>query len=237
MKAFIDFEFSTIPTANLKTGKTNYSSFDLISIGVCTDTQKSFYAISNEFDVDYAIAHSWMRENVLIHIYNQYKHLTKHGFSEKGISEIISIVGFSKREIAIDLYNFLNPHFAKMTDECILDILISSDQNEDKRLLLSESKNIEYIPNQVDFYGWHCEPDWVILCELYRNMGSIPIGFGYNMTNVKQTLLETATSKEDLEQLKSILPENPSLHHPLADAKWTMESYNLIKNIKDVRKK
>ena len=105
MNAFIDFEFNN---KNIIVDNVSYNALDMISIGVCTDDDKSFYAISSEFDIDHAMNNKWMRENVMIHIYNSYRHFTKCEFSSEAIKEIIFVVGKTKYEIACDLYNFFN---------------------------------------------------------------------------------------------------------------------------------
>ena len=49
--------------------------------------------------------HPWMRENVLKHIFTEFQHLSKGEFDQKSITEIIALVGKSKKQIADELYN------------------------------------------------------------------------------------------------------------------------------------
>lgn len=234
MNAFIDFEFND---KNIIVNGSRHKVLDMISIGVCTDNDQSFYAISNEFDVSYSMSNSWMRENVMCHIYNMYSLLTEHVFSELAIREIISNVGKSKKQIACDLYDFFNPHFKSYSSECITDVLKDVDEYPKKHFLHNEIGVKEYIPNKVNFFGWHCESDWLLICELYNNMGSIPVGFGYDMTNLKQSLIELSKSESDLEYLKSLLPENSKIHNALSDAIWNKKVFNIINNLRNERKR
>ena len=57
MKYFIDSEFHE-----------NGVTIDFVSIGICAEDGRSYYAISSEFDIDALKANPWLLENVWPHI-------------------------------------------------------------------------------------------------------------------------------------------------------------------------
>lgn len=228
MNAFIDFEFGE---KVFKDSVSTYKALDLISVGVVCNGN-SYYAISSEFDVIATFEKKWLRENVLIHIYEEYKNLTEKGFGVQAIYDIILKIGKPKKIIANEIYNFLNPHYKNYSSKNICDLLIDSDVCENKLELINEISITEYIPNKITFNGWHCESDWKLICELYSNMGSLPIGYDYDMRDVKQYMFDSF-SKEELTDFITVIPTCEGIHHPLIDAQWILSVYNLINKRKD----
>lgn len=233
-KAFLDFEFNN----------SDPSVVDIISVAVVTE-KSMYYGISREFNIESAMSDEWLRENVMKKIFEEHIGLTDGEFNNGSIATIVDTVGKTVKELGDDVYNIVNPKFKqKYPTIGISKILVDPDKCQDKRKLKSEMElhgDMDYKPSFTKFYGWHSEFDWICLCILYGGMKMLPIGYAPDMVNIKQYLTELCDDMKgdlladnilDSFRKHPIFQSNKNAHHPLDDAKWNMEVYNLIKTVK-----
>lgn len=89
MRYFYDTEF-----------RTDDKYLEPISIGMVDENDKEFYAVfnSNEFDFDLAWQDEWLKENVLISIYEEHEG-TRDDASYENVRGVFDVYGQSKEEI------------------------------------------------------------------------------------------------------------------------------------------
>jgi hypothetical protein len=217
-KYFIDTEFTEgfkkpikwLPTI----GKFNkpYHSLELISIGIVGEDGRSYYAISKDFDLDWAwnkyelkeefdYINSglgkfptiekvyWLRENVLKSIFYDW-------YPSKDIKGIIHCEGictssnvgkdftFKNLKKLIKGYGKSKNQIAKEIKEfCLIGIVDYERISKEKR----EKEFPHYFP---EFYAYYADYDWVIFCSLFGTMMDLPKGFPMYCKDLKQMLDE-----------------------------------------------
>ncbi len=159
MKYFLDTEFIEKP-----------NTIELISIGIICEDNRSYYAISSEYNPDNA--NEWVKENVLSKIAG---HPTK-----------------SSKEIKSDLSKFITTFG---------------------------------IGDNIEFYGYYSDYDWVVFCWIFGTMMQLPIGFPMYCKDLKQMLDERNLSDEWL--IKNCPPPEDE-HNALVDAQWNQNLYKKI---------
>lgn len=70
-KYYLDTEFHEFKKKGINT-------IELISIGLCSEDDREYYAICNEFDIKAAWNNKWLKENVLFHIWFENYNLLNH---------------------------------------------------------------------------------------------------------------------------------------------------------------
>lgn len=88
--------------------------------------------------------------------------------------------------------------------------------------VLAEIVLLDSGPNP-EFWGYFADYDWVVLCQLYGAMVSLPKGFPHLCYDLKQLMKFMGYTKEEL-------PKQPegTLHSALADARWNRDAYNFM---------
>ena len=77
--------------------------------------------------------------------------------------------------------------------------------------------------SEVRFWGYFADYDWVLFCQIFGRMVDLPKGFPFYCWDLKQTASELGIDKK-------IFPEQKAgLHHALADAKWNLDLYRMLK--------
>ena len=77
--------------------------------------------------------------------------------------------------------------------------------------------------DQPEFWGYFCDYDWVVFCQIFGKMIDLPKNFPMYCRDIKQLCDDLGNPK---------LPEQgKSEHHALADAKWNKESYLFLKGL------
>lgn len=191
MKYFLDTEFiegfkkpiSWLPTI----GKFNkpYHSIQLISIGIVAEDGREYYAVSNEFRL--RDANDWVLENVIKPIYDSHEtqayNIGKHipglwydyrDYTPKRLKRILKWKGKTNEEIALDIRNFVYAQALKDGGQFILG---------------------KFFPNKIEdieFYAYFADYDWVVFCSLFGTMLSLPKGFPMYCRDLKQSLDEKA---------------------------------------------
>lgn len=206
MKYFIDTEFHEGIHKPLFNKPRHF--IDLISIGMVAEDGREYYAISNEFNIDWAWnkwqprkgqgdrnntdpREYWLRENVLrpifidtlksnIHLVNL--HQVGSEFTLNNFKHLIKAFGKSNKQIASDIVTFCNP-------DCIQQLKSGLWPDQKELALHKPDKNGNAQP---EFYGWYCDYDWVLLCSMFGRMMDLPDGFPKYCRDLKQTFDEKA---------------------------------------------
>ncbi len=248
-KYFYDTEFiegkQDRKILGVKIGETPHT-IDLISIGVISDEGKKYYAISKDFNLNFAWKDLWVRENVLRPIYTElylkdFPEVTVGAFSKKNLRELISEHGKTNKEIAIDLLEFIKDPKGSIKNN------IEFETEEDYINCLTNSAP----KNKIELYGYYSAYDHVVLSTLFGKMIDLPKGFPMYTKDLKQMLdqkineigwrkikriggIKKPKRKYSFKHKRDIIlnhkdfPKNKKDHNALEDAKWNMRFYNFI---------
>lgn len=255
MKYFLDTEFMEGFNKPFLGKRRHY--IDLISIGIVCEDGRTYYALSNEFDLEkswnkYDIIeantarnHSlnemrvyWLRENVLKPIV--FDCLKKEGYAfANSLSEHSKIV-------MSDLQGVINKYGKplKQIRSEICQFVCSYEKASEYADMESISKGAEYYlqQNPPEFYGYYADYDWVVFCSLFGRMIDLPKGFPMYCKDLKQMLDERVSktcqaSEEPFEaalerwKQKPGYPRHINEHNVLDDAKWNYELFKFLQNI------
>ena len=165
MKYFLDTEF-------IEDGKT----IDLISIGIVSEDDREYYAISMEFDR--SKANEWVTKNVLSYLPPP-------------------------------------PPISKYFEEQNFEYPWKTRSNIAKEI-------IEFVGENPEFYGYYCDYDWVVFCQLFGKMIDLPKGFPMYCRDIKQIADDLGNPK---------LPDQENEHHALEDAKWNKKAFYFLKGL------
>lgn len=234
-KYFIDTEFlerkQDKSFLGIKYGETK-PTIDLISIGIVSEDDRKYYAISKDFNIKEAWnrwqprtgcgdrnntdpKHYWLRENVLKPVFDnltmQDRHDDKHSyFTYSNFKYLINKYGKTNKQIAHEISLFVG---------CYTETTKKLDDNNN---WFEETNNI--IADNVRFYAYYADYDWVVFCQLFGTMMQLPKGFPMFAFDIQQQIEEYKINKEQL------LKEVPQIncHNSLHDAIWNKDAYNWI---------
>jgi hypothetical protein len=83
----------------------------------------------------------------------------------------------------------------------------------------------DFAGDKPEFWAYYADYDWVVLCQLFGQMINLPEGWPMYCRDVKQLCDDLGNPK---------LPEQSSTeHHALADAKWTREAHEFLRNLQN----
>lgn len=214
-KYFIDCEFiegkqdKTI--FGIKYGKTK-STIDLISIGIVSEDNREYYAISKDFNLeeawnrydlvkkkrfqtDYSEYNEkvyWIRENVLkpifVELFIQDNDLNKEICLEQQNKNVIeNKMTFYWLQQLITKYGKTNKQIAKEIQIFTANLSINGGYENENNVIAKvvELRN-QYDP--VEFYGYYSAYDHVVLCQLFGKMIDLPTGFPMYTIDLKQEL-------------------------------------------------
>lgn len=210
-----------------------YHSIQLISIGIVSaEDGRTYYAISNEFNP--YDADEWVQKNVFAPMLKEYveslqgvrQQLTKNVLNGKSLEKAIGLVkkwvGKSNKDIADEIFDFVSYYFP---------------ENYGKKL-----------DQDIEFVGYFCDYDWVLLCSLYGNMSDLPKHFPKYCIDLKQKIDETISallkkagtnsiSIEQQEKLQwfqlELYGTQTNEHHALEDARWNKRVYDNLGKLKE----
>jgi len=244
-------------------------TIDLISIGIVSDDNREYYALCSECDIDDAWNNKWLQDNVFRPIFDERRqnwlkdnHLP-YGldkFCKKTIKKIFNTFGFSRKEIANQIIQFVYPE--KYIERAGFDVgwnFIPSDTLNYVKLAKDLCQNLDY----PVFYGYYADYDWVVFAQLFGKMIDLPIGFPMYCRDLKQMKDERILEIKSLhgngigrllgdkdvtnlsyeynktcESIRLELDELPSYpkqeneHNALADARWNRELFHWLMKIK-----
>jgi hypothetical protein len=272
MNYYIDTEFHEYhkqqTCLGIKTGKP-IPTIDLISIGIVSEdvektlmpptdvyaesvnTHDSYYAISKDFNIkdawnsyqieitegvaEYQFKNYWLRENVL-------KPIFKELFDkEYSVSETIVISSKDYYKIIDAAFNLKN--FTKLINK----------YGKTNKQIADEIREFIHKDNDINFYAYYADYDWVVFCQLFGKMNDLPTGFPKYCRDLKQELdtiklpliyTEHGTRADmvsDLPKVKThkfntlkehpIYPKQDNEHNALDDARWNKKLHNFIKHL------
>lgn len=213
-------------------------TIQLISIGLVSEDGREYYAISKDFDLKFAWNNKWLRENVLLPIYNEWGALDP--FSFKTMKECINDVGMSNKHISQDVLTFIN-------GGCLSDLRCGlwPDMAE-----VEKHNPNKYGNAQPEIYAYYADYDWVLFCSsLFGTMMDLPDGFPMYCRDLKQmvdekaekiynkTMYSKANTLDTLGQkliwLKDIkgYPKQEKEHDALDDANWNKNLYDWLSTL------
>ncbi len=262
MKYFIDTEFlegkQDKRLFNIKYGETK-PTIDLISIGIVAEDGCEYYAFSNEFNLNeawnrhdvieantaknhsqYDIKVYWIRDNVLMPIFFD---LAKEDFYSTHFKDEWpydqSPIKF-KKNFGSDFKWFkkLVKKYGKSNKQISNEIIQFTDSHKVRTILHSELD----IPNreQIEFYGYYSDYDWVVFCWIFGKMMNLPKGYPMYCIDLKQTLDEKANQVSmynisgGLKSIKMSMgyPKEQNEHNALSDAHWNRKLYEFLTRMK-----
>jgi len=256
MNYYIDTEFlegkQDKRILGFKYGETK-PTIDLISIGIVSEDNREYYAISKDFNLyeawnrydekinnDYNpskeeshynpmyIKEYWIRENVLKPIFDELNSNVNNGFFYQKLD-----FNYSNLKKLINKHGKTNKQIA----EEILIFISKTHCDCDRKI---GSKNICKKHNPIKFYGYYSDYDHVVLCQLFGKMIDLPKGFPMYTIDLKQELDNKAKQipiayniEEGLKSIKlsDSYPKQINKHNALSDAKWDKELHNFLKTI------
>ncbi len=258
MKYYTDFEFSE----HFKLGFNlrYYHTIELIQIGIKAEDGRTYTAINKNFNPRHA--NDFVKNKVLPQIILNYR-ATRFGQElidldaelegnsiEKNFRYLQRLVGKSQKEIASDVFDFVNPD---------LGWPVAAYNNSDfKDPNSAHSKyfdlhNVDIVKDHYyahpTFVGYFCDYDWVLFCSLFGTMMDLPPGFPMYMVDLKQKLDEIVLSRlpekhtivdfeKELQEIKehSDYPKQTNEHDALADAEWNHELNRFIDFLNNIQK-
>ncbi len=130
-------------------------------------------------------------------------------------------------------------------------VLANLRQDIDRRcsndLIASKVREWIGVDENIEFYGYYSDYDWVVFCWLFGRMIDLPKGFPMYCRDLKQTLdekvnifltqnrkyLTPPTFDTALDVVKSMLayPKQTNEHNALADAKWNYDLYKFLTTV------
>jgi hypothetical protein len=241
MKYFIDFEFIEGFHKPFLGKKRHY--IDMISVGIVCEDGREYYAVSKDFDLkkvwntwqqrtgqgdrnNHEPKEYWLRENVLLPIFKDFypdnlgnlHHYPTFNYSN--MKSVIKNLGKSNGQISEEIKKFVyNP-------------------NSVRPLGTNE---------EIKFYGYYADYDWVLLCSLFGKMIDLPKGFPMYCNDLIQTfkhLVEnnktaicekffinpTIDEKNVIKCLKELViyPKQGNEHNALSDARWNKDLHDFL---------
>ena len=230
MKYFIGTEFheyhKQVKMCGILVGKP-IPTVDFISIGIVSEDNREYYAISKDFNIkdawnSYQIImrddkpnepiprkEYWLRENVLRPIYTEfwkkeYMPIPKYEFTYKNLKKLINKYGKTNKEIAEDI----------------------------KELYYKEKDSATN-----KFYCYYKNNDWIILSRLLTKVIDTGIGFPIylkQMLDEKQCFFQQYIYKDiphgDIRNDKNY-PKQTNKHNALADAIFNKNLYKFLKKV------
>ncbi len=194
---------------------------DLVSIGIVDDFGNTYYAISKDFNP--RDASDWVKENVFKKIVEEFQHMEHNQLMYQNlwrldnktivgqINQIQEWIGKSNKQIADDIREFVYAQ-AVASGEGL------SGVDYDITSWLAE--------NQIDFYGYFADYDWVLFCSLFGTMMDLPTGFPKYMRDLKQWADQLGVTDAEKE---FFCPDPEKEHHALVDAGWNKMYYDYLK--------
>lgn len=206
MKYFIDTEF--IEGFHKPSFGKKRHFIDLISIGIIAEDGREYYAVSNEYNSN--DADDWVKQNVLFKIHSEYiPRDIRVGLHTNRLVKWKVPNAKSNKQIAEEVFNF-----------CTNDTLT-----------IEKAKQYNVTYDNIEFYGYYADYDWVLFCSLFGRMIDLPKGFPMYCKDLKQDfddlqLLEKYNLKE-----QPNYPKQSNEHNALDDAKWNKQLFDFMKSI------
>lgn len=263
MKYFLDTEFLEGPQDKrffgIKIGQTK-PTIDLISIGMVSENNREYYAVSKDFNLREAWNRFqietqsgdmrnmfpngkkvyWLRENVLKPIYQEL--LSLEDFRVFNAQPVFTNKRY-KREFSLKTMDYLLKVHGKTNKEIAIDIqkFVVGDYNATDLSGKSFYQAVSTKNNPPEFYAYYADYDWVVFCWLFGKMIDLPKGFPMYCNDLKQILDE----KDSLNKRNNSSSANVSLkyynsypkkdnlksHNAIEDARWNKKLFDFLKEL------
>lgn len=249
MKHFIDTEFLEGPQnktmLGIKYGETR-PTIDLISIGIVSEDNGEYYAISKDFNlkdawgryqlkgantfdgqlVDAVNKEYWIRENVLKPIYKKLHSKenlhARQAFHRANVYIAETKFDFTYKNLKklINKYGKTNKQIAKEIKEFVAYTEHPELHPEDYYY-----KKDSFDFKGVEFYAYYADYDWVAFCWLFGKMMDLPKGFPMYCIDLKQEMDSIALKKgtnwfngeeENIYGLEHPINKNPSFENKVS---------------------
>jgi hypothetical protein len=262
MNYFLDTEFLEGPQTKrfltIPYGKTK-PTIDLISIGIVSEDDREYYAISKDFNLreawdryqinwDLVTAQNqqgkeyWIREKVLRPIFEELMD-KKRAYAYKALSRagVIIIVDdkftYGNLRYLIEEYGKSNIEIANEIIEFVYgdcDNLMGLSP-----LGLAQKHEVSDQSLHPEFYAYYASSDWVAFYQLFGTLMERPKGFPMYCRDLKQMLEEKRWEDGTfpMSQGSSIpshingWPEQEDEHNALADARWDKKLFNFLEKL------
>jgi hypothetical protein len=247
-KFFIDCEFLEGKQSKRFLGiHYGYSkpTIDLISIGLISDNDETYYAISKDFNIREAwerndgtnkTPNHWIRYNVLKPIFNELQLLESNNstFNYLQFKYLVNKYGKSLETISKEIIDFCNDNEKNIEYKSAIDMNFYNNESFYKNALsrlkrgdVSSVKMKKQLVGTCDikFYAYYADYDWVTFCWIFGKMINLPKNFPKYCIDIKQIIYDLKLNYEIDDH-----PDYPIEHHPhhaLWDAKWDKELYEL----------
>lgn len=210
MNYYLDTEFlegtQTKRFLGIPYGKTK-PTIDLISIGLVSDDNREYYAISKDFNLEEAwnrydivnkrvsdtntikVKNYWIRDNVLKPIFNELYEIAETE-ELKANQYLVTLFNLSKLEkFKYSNMDFLIKRYGKSNKEIATEVLDFCRPLSRK----AYDEGCDYVIQPIDFpkfYAYFADYDWVAFCWLFGKMMDLPKGFPMYCFDLNQLLNE-----------------------------------------------
>lgn len=106
----------------------------------------------------------------------------------------------------------------------VVENVINKLEPDEPRKTISQIKEelIEFIiGDDIEFWGYYADYDWVVFCWIFGTMMDLPKGFPMHCKDLKQLLDARGI-------LKIPIPNPDHEHNALADAEWNEKLYEFL---------
>ena len=183
------------------------NTIDLISIGIVAEDEREYYAISKDFNLKEAWNRYqletdntvgarigclptqkkvyWIRENVL-----------KPIFEELVLKEFKEVDKYLERKFLFNMPETYAPVCGNYFTYKDLKKLIAKYGKTNEEIA-EEVKDFCKVPNEqnnIEFYAYYADYDWVVFCWIFGKMIDLPQGFPMYCKDLKQILDEKANA-------------------------------------------
>lgn len=170
----------------------NGETIDLISIGIICEDGRTYYA--QNAGCKFTKASDWVWRNVFPHLLE---------FTMSGDRSCNP-----KRA----------PFESALTEKCWNKDCCWKSRFEMRDEIKTFCDPLKY--GKPEFWGYYCDYDWVVFCQIFGSMIDLPKGFPMYCQDVKQL----CNSKGD----PHIPKPDKEIHHALVDAEWVKFAYNFL---------
>jgi hypothetical protein len=96
---------------------------------------------------------------------------------------------------------------------------LPSEPRNTRKTIAGDIRKLVLRDGKPEFWGYFCDYDWVVLCQLFGRMVDLPDGFPCFCLDLKQEMHRQGVKKERLPA------QTGTEHDALEDAKWIREAW------------
>lgn len=233
-------------------------TIDLISIGIISEDNREYYAISKDFNLKEAWNRYdekieqvsgdmrnhfpngitkkvyWIRENVLKPIFQE---LLYSGYKKAKLP----IPDVNEKQFTYKNLKKLIQSFGKTNKQIAQDVFEFISQDE---ITIDKAKFYNKSYEDIELYGYYSAYDHVALCWLFGKMIDLPKGFPMYSKDLKQILdekvsvfcakeIQDTSFESAVKRIKmhKDYPKQTNEHNALADARWNMKLHRFLRTL------